>query len=98
MSVVTAAGLAACVCGAARAEVKKIEATYFTLDYETDAGWTFDEKKDLKDSQKASTLRIRIPSAADAKKSDALVDIKANIENQSNFRRYLEQLGFDPYE
>ena len=32
MSVVTAAGLAACVCGAARAEVKKIEATYFTLD------------------------------------------------------------------
>lgn len=99
MSVLTAAGLAACLCGgAARAEVKKIEATYFTLDYETDAGWTFDEKKDLKDSQKASTLRIRIPSAADPKRSDALVDVKANIENQSNFRRYLEQFGFDPYE
>gem|GEM_PF-2280653 len=98
MSVLTATGLAACLCGTAWAEVKKIEATHFTLDYEADAGWTFDEKKDLKDKQAFSSLKIRIPNAADPKKSDAQVDIRAQEEDAANFRQDLKLLGFDQYE
>ena len=67
MNKVSAKWFAACaavlVCGSAFAAEQTVEGKLFALKYDDAAGWTYDAKRDFKDTNKGTTLKITIPQA-----------------------------------
>ena len=99
MNKVSAKWFAACaavlVCGSAFAAEQTVEGKLFALKYDDAAGWTYDAKRDFKDTNKGTTLKITIPQADNPKRADASVEITAKLEDHHEFRRQLKVAGYD---